>query len=378
MTARVVALALLGLSLVACSKPKPVPYVWNLPEGLTAPPVVPDDNPMSAEKVTLGRYLFYDKRLSGNGTYACGSCHKQSLGFTDGLGTAVGSTGAHLARGSMALANAAYNDYYGWANPLLTTLETQMQVPMFSDQPIELGVSGHEEAVLARFAADPMYDGLFASAFPDERDPYTLANVIRAIACFERTLISGGSAWDVAQNGGTPLSTQAAAGYALFTGERFDCYHCHQPTITFASGQHTSANTSPSTSDFRNDAIYNIGGNGGYPSDNPGLQQFTGLSTDEGKFRAPSLRNIMMTAPYFHDGSAATIDDVLASYAAGGRTIASGPDAGVGSQNPNRDPFVHGFTPSVDDLTNFKAFLDSLTDTAFLDNPDLSDPFATN
>jgi cytochrome c peroxidase len=370
-------LALAFVSVAACSKGAPTPYAWSLPEGWV-PPVVPDDNPMSSEKVTLGRYLFYDKRLSGNGTMSCSSCHQQALAFTDGKATPTGSTGQVLARGSMMLGGAAYNDYYGWSNPLLTSLEVQMQVPMFSDQPVELGISGHEDQVLANISADPMYGDMFAAAYPDEKAPYTLANIIRAIACFERTMFSANSPWDRWQNGdATAVSASAQAGYTSFRGEKFDCYHCHEIPGTFASGFRTS-NTPPSPLDFRNDAIYNVGGNGGYPADNPGLEGFTGLATDEGKFRGPSLRNIMVTGPYFHDGSAATIDDAIANYTAGGRTITTGPYAGDGHTNPNRDPLVKGFTATDQELTDFKAFLASLTDDTLMTDPNLSDPFPSN
>ena len=123
-------------------------------------------------------------------------------------------------------------------------------------------------------------------------------------------------------------------------------------------------------------AIYNIDGHGGYPGNNTGLYGFTGFDNDMGKFRVPSLRNIMQTAPYFHDGSAATIDDVIDSYAHGGRLIPAGqPDAGDGSTSPHRDPLVKGFTLSDDERADLKAFLDALTDSDFVNNPDFADPF---
>lgn len=361
-------------SLSACSKPAPAPYVWNLPPGLVAP-VVPDDNPMSNEKVALGRSLFYDKRLSGNGTYACATCHKQALAFTDGLGLPMGSTGQQLARSSMMLGGAAYNDFYTWANPLLTTLEQQMQVPMFSDSPVELGMSEHIDEILGRLTGDALYTDQFAAAFPDEKHPVTLANIIRAIASFERTMFSSNSPFDRYQNGDpTAISQSAINGAKAFQAEKLDCYHCHG-VPNFASGFRTG-NTPPSALNFRNNAIYNVGGDGAYPAANQGLGGFTGLSTDIGKFRAPSLKNIALTAPYFHDGSAATLDDVIDNYVAGGRTIASGPDAGDGHANPNRDPLVKGFTLSDTERTELKDFLTSLTDDTLTTDPALSDPFA--
>jgi len=363
-----VAVAALG----GCDHPA-VPYVWQLPEGLV-PPVVPDENPMSVEKVALGRHLFYDKRLSGNGTLACGGCHLQSLGFTDGKATPTGSTGKALSRSSMMLGDAAYNDHYAWANPLLDTLEEQMLVPMFGDAPIELGMTNHVDEILLRLKSDPLYGKLFSDAFPSDWDPFVLANIVRALACFERTMIAGQAPFDRDQNGDpTALSASAQRGKTAFFQEKLDCYHCHaQPT--FSSGFRTT-NTPVSPLGFRNNAIYNLDGAGAYPVGNRGLYEFTGLPSDMGRFRAPSLRNIALTAPYFHDGSAATLDDVIDSYARGGRLIASGPNAGDGSKNPNRDPLVKGFSITDAERADLKAFLESLTDEVMLTDPAHSDPF---
>ena len=140
--------SLLLLAAVACAQhppPAPAPrapsYEWLLPAGFPTPRV-PADNPMSAAKVELGRYLFYERRLSGNGTYACGSCHQQRLAFTDGRAGALGSTGEHHRRGAMSLANVAYGATLTWADPKLTRLEDQARVPMFNRNPVELGLSG--------------------------------------------------------------------------------------------------------------------------------------------------------------------------------------------------------------------------------------------
>jgi cytochrome c peroxidase len=364
----------LVLALVGCSKAgKTTPYAWSfLPTGVR-PPIVPADNPMTDEKAALGRYLFYDVRLSGNGTTSCGTCHKQSLAFTDGLTTPKGSTGAILARNSMSLVNTAYNEHYNWSNPLLTTFEEQMLVPMFGDTPIELGMADHTDAILGLLQADPTYDALFADAFPDDKAPYTIDNVVKAIASFERTIISMNAPYDQYAAGQTSLSDAALRGLTEFQQEKLDCYHCHAPP-NFAVN-FISTNTASQGGEYRNDAIYNIGGNGGYPPDNPGLEQFTNVPTDEGRFHPPSLRNIMLTGPYFHDGSATTIDDAIDNYVNGGRIIASGPYAGNGSLNPNRDPLVKTFSFSDEERADLHAFFDSLTDTSVLSNPALGSPF---
>ena len=125
---------------------------------------------------------------------------------------------------------------------------------------------------------------------------------------------------------------------------------------------------------FNTGTHHNVDGEFSYPIPNTGTHQFTGQTEDVGKFRAPTLRNIAVTAPYMHDGSIATLSDVLDHYAAGGRTIDSGAYAGVGYNNRNKSPNVHGFRLSASDKADLIAFLESLTDTAFLRNPALSNP----
>src|SRR5262249_11079391 len=139
-------------------------YIWNLPTGFPAPRV-PADNPMTAAKVELGRHLFYDTRLSANGTQSCASCHEQARAFTDGKERAVGSTGERHPRNSMSLVNVAYFGTLTWANPTLTRLEDQALVPMFGEHPVELGLRSPGTSLLERLERDGTYQRLFAEAF---------------------------------------------------------------------------------------------------------------------------------------------------------------------------------------------------------------------
>ena len=133
-------------------------------------PKVPVDNPLTEEKVELGRHLFYEPMLSGNSTYSCASCHQQSLAFTDGLAQAIGATGGQHPRSSMSLANVVYNASYGWSDRTWS-LESQMEVPMYNEHPVEMGLKGHEAEVLERFAADADYAERFRAAFPGDPRP---------------------------------------------------------------------------------------------------------------------------------------------------------------------------------------------------------------
>jgi cytochrome c peroxidase len=306
-------------------------------------PTVPADNPLTDAKVELGRFLFYDPQLSGNGTVACATCHQQMLAFTDGLPRALGSTGGVHPHSSMSLANVVYNASYGW-DDRRSSLEAQMDVPMNNETPIEMGLKGNEAEVLGRFSIDRAYGERFRRAFPDEQAPVTLPNIVKAIASFERVLVSADSAFDRYlylddQNG---ISLSAKRGATLFFSERLKCSECHG-----------SVNISGPT-------IFS----GAKPSDPDAFFHDTGVSPQPAKFRAPTLRNIAVTAPYMHDGSMATLRDVIAHYAAGGR-----------NQRPKSDR-VRGFAISSSETDDLVAFLESLTDYRFLTNPEFSNPLS--
>ncbi|WP_129351204.1 methanobactin export MATE transporter MbnM [Sorangium cellulosum] len=349
-------------------------YDWGLPPGFPVPRV-PEDNPMSEVKVELGRRLFYDRRLSGNGTYSCGSCHRQELAFTDALDVAEGSTGELHTRGSMSLANVAYLTTLTWGNPLIDSLEEQALGPMFGETPVELGLAGLEEEMLDRLRAEPLYQDLFPAAFPGDADPIRLANITKAIAAFERSLLSYRSPYDRYSYGGDPSAMSAAAlrGKDLFFSERLECFHCHGGFNLSDSVAHEG--TTFEEVMFHNTGLYNIDGNGAYPPGNAGVYEVSGQATDMGRFRSPTLRNIALTAPYMHDGSIETLEGVLDHYAAGGRTIESGPYAGVGSENRYKSELIRGFELTAEEKADMIAFLESLTDEEFLTDPRFADPW---
>ncbi len=369
----VFALALVAIA--GCNPPEATPYEWHLPPGFPEPNV-PEDNPMSEAKVELGRYLFYDTRLSGNQTYSCSSCHHQDLAFTDGLPLSIGSTGEHTPRGAMNLTNVAYVSKLTWANDTLDTPEQQALVPMFGETPPELGLSGMEDELVGRLEADMAYPTMFADAFPNEADPINVENIVKAIGAFERTMISGNSPYDryTYQGDDSALSESALRGLVLFNGERFDCFHCHGG-FDFSDAVDHQGQVAPEVS-FHNTGLYNIDGRGGYPAPNRGIYELTGDRADMGKFRAPTLRNVAVTAPFMHDGSIATLEEVLDHYQAGGRTITDGPYAGVGSESPLKSIFVHGFDATDQERADVLELIRSLTDDEFLHDPRFSDPFA--
>jgi cytochrome c peroxidase len=347
-------------SSVVTRKPDPAGFQWRLPRGLPVPRV-PADNPMSDAKVALGRSLFHDRRLSGNGQFACASCHQQRKAFTDGRAQAIGSTGGRHARGTMSLTNVAYNASFGWADESLTTLETQMTVPLFNEHPIEMGLRGRQDEVVARFASSREDAERFRAIFPGER-PVTLENIVKAVAAFQRTLISGDSPVDryLYRDDRAALSEEARRGLQLYFSDRLRCALCHGGFNL--SGPLVSEGSPPAAPVFHNTGLVDT--ESASTTVDRGLFEKTKNPADRGRFRAPTLRNIAVTAPYMHDGSIATLEDVIAHYAAGGKPGTS----------PSR--MMRPFTLTAAEVADLVAFLNSLTDERFLKNPAFSDPAA--
>jgi cytochrome c peroxidase len=357
----VVALLALPVSHWAVPAGQAAGYVWSLPRGLPTPKV-PADNPVTQTKIDLGRRLFYDTRLSGNRRFSCASCHQQARAFTDGRAHAVGSTGGVHPRSTMSLTNVAYNLTYGWADPSLLSLEAQMAVPMFNEHPIELGMKGRETEVVARLTADRRTTERFREAFPGDPRPVSIANVVKAIATFERTLLSADSPFDryLYRDDRTAMSAAALRGKDLFFSSRLRCSECHASFNL--SGPVTFERATPVKPLFHNTGLYNVDGRGGYPAVDRGLVDRTQKPEDMGRFRAPTLRNVAVTAPYMHDGSIPTLRAAIAHYASGG--VAS----------PYKSDRLKGFRLTAAETTDLVAFLESLTDTRFLTNPAFARP----
>ncbi len=350
-------------------------YEWNLP--LSQPiPKVPTDNPMSEQKVMLGRHLFFDRRLSINGQRSCADCHQPAKAFSDGLAVSIGITENEIhPRNAMSLTNVGYNAGFNWANPLMNDLETQAHAVLFNEEPIELGWSDQESVILSSIAIDFEYQLLFSAAFPDQEALFTVDQVIKALSSYQRQLISVDAKYDQHQwSDDATFTASELRGKNLFFGGRMECFHCHggfnfsnaidHQAIAFEQNQ------------FHNTGLYNVNDEGQYPANNTGLWEFTKKPEDMGKFRPPTLRNIELTAPYMHDGSINTLREVIVDhYARGGRKIETGPYQGDGAKNPYKSGFVQGFSiteQETDDLINF---LKTLTDWDFICRENSNDPF---
>jgi cytochrome c peroxidase len=313
--------------------PPPPAYVWHLPRGFPTP-AVPADNPMSEAKVALGQRLFFEPRLSVTGTYSCASCHAPARSFSDGKPVAVGATGAALPHSAMALINVAYNVSFGWTKPDLTSLEAQMREPLLNEHPIEIGMAGRQQAVADTLAADPWYAGSFAAVFHGEDPAVTFDHIVKAIAAFERTLISGDSPFDhyVFDGQHDALSPAAKHGMALFFSARSGCSACH-------SG-------------------FNFSGNWRDTEGATGNPSFANNGTSERPMRVPTLRNITLTAPYMHDGRFPTLEAVVEHYARVAERARGTPDT-------NTDARLRTFDLTTAEKAELIAFLNSLTDPSF-------------
>lgn len=376
--AAIAALALLGMpAKLAAESSASTPgdaSAWSLPDYIPVPRV-PTDNPMSEAKFQLGRHLFYDKRLSGNGTLACASCHLQSRAFTDGRATSAGSTGEETPRNAPSIANSAWNATYTWANPALVTLERQAEVPLYGERPVEMGVTdANKPEILARLAAEPRYGSLFAAAFSERPQPISFDSVIKALAAFERGVTSFGSRYDLYLQGKAQLTESEQRGLGIFFGERGECHHCHGSSNF--NDQFVHAKTRESALQFHNTGLYNLDGKGAYPYPNRGVFELSADPADMGRFRAPSLRNVAVTGPYMHDGSVASLDEVIEIYARGGRKIDTGPFAGDGNSSPLKSDFIVKIDLSQQEKADLVAFLKTLTDESLLTSPRLSDPWS--
>ena len=332
-------------------------FEWSVPAWLPPPPV-PADVTMTEALVDLGRHLFYDPRLSADGTMACASCHDQARAFSDGRAVSVGITGEAGAFNAPTLANVGYMPTLTWSNPLVGSLEFHALIPLFGEAPVEMGNAGQEVALFARLMADPYYPGAFAAAFPDrpQADLYTLT---RSLGAFQRTLISARSPYDrfVYEGDRAALSEAARRGMELFFDHRTECYHCHAGAI-FTDNLVTSRSAMPETA-FHNTGLGRA----------KGLAAFSLDPRDRGRFRTPSLRNVAVTAPYMHDGRFRTLEEVIRQYAAGGEA------ARLGAPDPLRDPLIGGFTITEAEIADLVAFLESLTDTGFLVDPAFANPW---
>ncbi len=306
-------------------------YSLAVPKGFPAP-VIPSDNQLTEERISLGRQLFFDPVLSRDSTISCASCHLAQNAFTDTARFSKGVKNTAGTRNSMPLINMAWSNSFFWDGGV-PSLELQVLAPLTNHLEMDMDM----KEVLKRLNEHPLYPSLFRKAYQREPDEYSL---FRAIASFERTLISGNSRFDRYFYHGEDgaLNDSEKRGLNLFFGNTLHCSSCHTG-VNFTNGS------------LENNGLYTD-----YPDE--GRFTITGNPSDKGKFKVPTLRNIEVTAPYMHDGSIATLEGVIEHYSSGGK------------YHPNKSPHVHKdpVPLSVQEKTDLINFLKSLTDSTFLHN----------
>ncbi|MBK8451472.1 MAG: cytochrome C peroxidase [Saprospiraceae bacterium] len=328
----------------------PVEYPLIIPKGL---PILPDfiNSPLTKDQVQLGRHLFYDPILSSDSTMSCASCHNPRKAFTDNLPFSPGVTGAIGNRSSMTILNAAY--YYKglfWDGRSIN-LEAQAIEPV--QNPIEL----HElwPNVEAKLKRHPVYPEMFRKAFGiSSKTMITKELATKAIAQFERILLTGGnSLYHKQVRGEVFFDPDQQEGHDLFFNTDLlipdaECFHCHAAPLFQAN-------------EFFNNGIDTIQSIDDF--NDKGRGEITKLRFDNGKFKATSLFNIALTAPYMHDGRFQTLEEVIEHYNSGGHYA------------ENKDGFIRPLGLNKRQKQNLVLFLKTLTDTSYLQNPDILSPF---
>ena len=334
---RVLLFAWVSLLLAGChgpvsSRPIGKEEKINIPFGLPSLTIPPENLP-TADSIALGRRLFYDKNLSVDGTVACASCHMPSLDFTDGRNVSKGVGGAIGDRNAPTLLNAAYLPFQFWDGRAIS-LEDQAAGPITNTAEMNL----QQTASVSKLADDPIYPNIFEKAFGSKQ--ITMQRVENALASFERTLLSGNSAFDRYQYGSdkNAMSASQIRGLAVFLDpNRGNCAACHTigPTSAlFTDGRfHNTGEGATDSGEFGDVGRYHE----------------TKIATDQGAFKTPTLRNIANTAPYMHDGSLKTLQNVVDFYAGGGNS------------NPYLDSAMKTIHLSGQDRTDLVEFLKALT-----------------
>ena len=328
----------------------PEAYTINVPEDYPEM-LIPEDNPTTKDGVNLGRHLFFDPILSADSTMSCINCHLPKGSFTDNKALSPGIDGITGRFSSMSLFNVGFYDTGLFWNGRSPDLETQALAPI--EDPLEL----HDtwDNVERKLRGSDRYHELFRKAFGiDNSNEITRDLATKSLAQFQRTIVaSGQSKYDLWKSGDYFFDDLEFYGYQMYFDitedvKQVECNHCHSdPLMTSNDYLNNGLQEAATFDDF----------------ENPGLGEVSGRRVDNGLFRTPTLYNVMLTAPYMHDGRLATIDDVLDHYDSGGKI------------SPSADALLRPLEMTSFERRAIKAFLHTLTDTAYLNNPMLQDPF---
>ena len=340
---------------IVSTSPIGSPYTLEIPQGFPAP-YIPSDNPLTIEAIKLGRHLFFEKRLSADNSMSCSSCHLQLAAFTDGKIRSEGIRGLKTRRHAMALFNLAWQEHFFWDGRAMS-LEQQALMPIED----EFELDNSLDTVVERLSKDPLYQQLFTDAFGD--DQVTPQRIGKAIAQFERTIVSANSEFDSVIRLKTKAEFSdlgARRGFDMFSSENGDCFHCHGHLETAfqlgAFGRDLQ---------FINNGVLSAADQ----FFDKGREEVTGDTADRAHFKVASVRNAEFSIPFMHNGSIPDLDSLILFYEKGIHIT------------PSIDPNINKINGlgrknwSVAEKEDLKKFIKSLTDYKFLTDTNYSSPF---
>lgn len=311
-------------------EPLYIPQLMEIPLGF--PEIThPEGNEFTKDRWNLGKKLFFDPILSVDSTVSCASCHKPSLAFSDDVALSTGVADRPGTQNAPSLSNIVYHPYFTRAGGV-PNLEQQILVPIQEHNEFDFNIL----LIAERLAADPTYVSLAQKAYDREPDAFVIT---RAIACFERSLISGHSPYDqyTQHDKDEAMNSSAIRGMDLFFSEKTNCSSCHNGF---------------------NFSDYAFANNGLYESyEDPGRYRLTGNEEDLALFKIPSLRNVGLTAPYMHDGSIHSLEEVVQHYKLGGKN------------HPHKSPLIVPLNINQQEQDDLVQFLNALSDESFISNP---------
>lgn len=310
----------------ACNGEAEEGFELRVPSTFDSLPHIPADNILTESRIRLGERLFFDKQLSADGNISCGSCHIPAFAYADTVPVSAGVHGRLDFRNSPSLINVGYRKTL-FREGGIPSLELQILAPFGNENEMDFGLRD----ALAYVASEARYRDMILAAYGEEPAPVHIA---RALACFQRSLVSSGSRYDAWLEGDTEaLTASEKRGRTLFFSAETACSDCHSGFL------------------FADDGFYNVGLHAHY--EDLGRGRLTAAPGDAGKMSTPSLRNVALTAPYMHDGSISDLETVLKHFNSGG------------TDHPNKDPRIQPLGLSEADLHDIKHFLIALTDTVY-------------
>ncbi len=332
--------------------------------GVVASSFQQKNNLAKTNQIRLGHLLFFDTRLSINNSTSCATCHIPKFAFADTFTTPKGAFGDIVKRNTPTLVNLADNKLFNWAHPNISSLQQQSSIPLFGTAPVEMGMDSSNTQQLKFILTDKKYTAILNNS----NTTINWKIVQDAIAAYVKTFKFYNSKYDRFLQKKAVLTAAEKRGMTVFFNDGNKCIRCH-------GGKDFDAPQNPDMYIYQNIGLYNVGEKNWYGNNDNGAYDVNKDSTDIGRFKIPSLRNIAITPPYFHDGTAKNLEEVIKHYNNGGRNTTEGINKGDGREHPNKHPMIGAIEITPKETKDLIAFLKTLTDTSYLKNRLYKNPF---